>query len=429
MQTGPRLARFVAAGLLAVHLAAGLVALNLLPHGFAADDIHLWSNTVIPALASVAIASALVRFFFFRSSAPTVSLLVAAAAGGWTSAAVTGAVLFPISMTLPRSALVALVALVLLAVARWSSERTVLSLLALVVGGGLGVVEVLARRAPLPSTRPLGGTLAEVRGEPSSEDAALGQIVFPCGKNKLRLNPLLTFHSRSPDRAWTLLSPDENGSHRKLSHYVKTPTGFRAAYMDDGESTLVATRDKNGLGLDVDAMSKLQAPVYSHLNTFTTIHVPFEATLSFGPTAPARFPIEPADYPSGRPAQLAYLGADLVFRVVRASDAEKGPFTELARGPLRRDEALTIELRPADARDAGDKGCRLVFGDWTSQLSTEPSPTAGWGLPQSSIQFFSRDGEGLVVLTLAGTGPGRGFDSVGHGEGTYRNRLRVEAIR
>ena len=35
----------------------------------------------------------------------------------------------------------------------------------------------------------------------------------------------------------------------------------------------------------------------------------------------------------------------------------------------------------------------------------------------------------LVLLTLADTGPGRGFDSVGHAAGSYRNRLRVEPIQ
>jgi hypothetical protein len=31
-----------------------------------------------------------------------------------------------------------------------------------------------------------------------------------------------------------------------------------------------------------------------------------------------------------------------------------------------------------------------------------------------------------IWLTLAGTSVGRGFDSVGHAAGTYRNRVRIE---
>ena len=40
-----------------------------------------------------------------------------------------------------------------------------------------------------------------------------------------------------------------------------------------------------------------------------------------------------------------------MFRVVRARDAEKGPFTELASGHLTRDEALTLEIRPREGEE------------------------------------------------------------------------------
>lgn len=423
-----RSARVVSAGVLALHLAAGILALTLVPHGFPIGDIHFWSNTLIPAIATLAVAAALIGCVVRRFAAEAVSVLIAAAAGGWTSIVVAGCVMFPTSMTMARCALPALVALALLALARRSRVRTATSIVGLVVGAGLGAVEILAQRAPRPSTRPLGGTLAEVRGEPSgarsSEAAAGGFLVVPCGSHELRLHPLLTFQSRSPDRTWTLLAPGPHGARRTLSRHVTTPTGFRAAYVDDGASTLVVTT--TATGLDIEAVSALRTPVYSHLNAFTTLVVPFDATLAFGPTGPRRFGLEPVDDPSARPIQLAYVGADRVFRVARARAAEKGPFSELAHGPLARDEPLTLELRPRDDRDPG---CRLVFEDWAAQVSTEPSPTAGWGVPQGSIQFFSRSGIGLVVLTLADTGPGRGFDAVGHAAGTYRNRVRVEPLR
>jgi hypothetical protein len=283
----------------------------------------------------------------------------------------------------------------------------------------------------------------------------------PCGKGKIRVNPMLTFQSRSPDRTWVLLAPPQDlKKQRALTHYTKTADGLRASYTDDGESMLVVTKDKSG-AVDIEALTRLSAPVYAHLDTWTTIHLSFDATVSFGPSGPTRFSFEPADYPTGRPMQLAYLGEDLAFHVVRAHDAEKGPFAELATGHLTRDEALVIEIRPRSDKDEADdppktpakgkgkgkgraaekdkdkstkdpdrdRGCRLVFKDWAAQLSTEPSPTAGWGLPQNSIQFFARDSESVIVLALAETGPGRGYDSVGHAAGTYRNRLRVEPVR
>jgi hypothetical protein len=423
-----RTARWLSAGVLAIHLAAGIAALMLLPHGFAIDDIHDWSNTLIPTAASLAVAGTAVAALFSRSvAARLASLLVAAAAAGWLAAIIAGRALFPISMTAGRLAIPALIALALAALAWSVRESRVRLALALVAGAPLGIVVIAAQRAPLPSTRPIGGTLADVSGGTGGAPggATDGELVVACGTRQLRVNPLLTFQSRSPDRTWTLLAPHAYiGTHRTLARYATTPNGFRAAFSDDGESTLVV--EQHDTVLAIDATSSLRAPVYSHLDSFTTIEIPFEATIAFSPTGARRFAIEPAEYPSGLPAQLAYLDPVHTFRVVRARDAEKGPFTELARGRLERAAPLVIELR---ARADDSDGCRLAFDDWAAQVSTEPSPSAGWGVSQGSIQFFSRGGRALVLLTLADTGPGRGFDSVGHAAGVYRNRVRVEAQR
>lgn len=409
---------------LTIHAGACGAALLFLPRGFPLDSLHAWSSTCIPICVGIVILGALVRFVFTRSSALPVSLVMAAISGGWFAAIVTGHVLFPVSLGLDRLIGPAAIALALATLAWATQIHAAASLGAAVVGGALGVIEILAQRAPPPSTRPSGGTLAEVRGDATKDEASTGQVSFPCGKEHIRVRPLLTFESRSPDATWTILAPpDAFGPQRKLDAFAKEKSGFRARYIDDGQTTLVATKDARGL--DIESVSKLSHPIYSHLNAYTTIHIPFEATVSFSPTGQERFALEPMDYPSGRPAQLAYVGADIVFHVVRASDAEKGPYTELAKGHLGRDEPLTIELRHKD----GSFGtCRLTFKDWTSQLSTEPSPTAGWGVPQNSIQFSSRGKEGFIVLTLAETGPGRGWHSVGHAEGTYKNRLRVDTV-
>jgi hypothetical protein len=75
---------------------------------------------------------------------------------------------------------------------------------------------------------------------------------------------------------------------------------------------------------------------------------------------------------------------------------------------------------------------RLTLRDFAAQCSTAISPTAGWRVPVNAIEF-SRDTElsnsaASFFVTLAGTSVGRGFDSVGHAAGTYRNRLRFEWI-
>ncbi|MBX3221236.1 MAG: hypothetical protein KF795_12005 [Labilithrix sp.] len=408
---------------LTVHAAAFAAAIVFLPRGFELGDIRAWSNTWLPAAAGTVIAGALVRFVFFKSSGLFVSLVSAAIAGGWLAAIVTGNVLFPVSIGVERTVGPAAIAIALGTIAWATKLRTVPSLAAAAAGAAVGVVEVLAQGAPPPSTRPLGGALAEVNGEPTKDDAATGQVSFPCGKEHVRVRPLLTFESRSPDATWTVLAPPEAfGPRRKFDAFFKEKNGFRAHYTDDGVTSLVATKDAKGL--DVEAVSKLPRAVYSHLNAFATVYVPFEAAVSFGPTGQETFDVEPEDYPAGRPLRFAYLGADIAFHVVRASEAANGPYAELAKGRLGRDEPLTIELRH---RDGSAGTCKLTFKDWAAQVSTEPSP-AGWGLPQNSIQLHARGKEALIVLTLAETGPGRGWYSVGHAEGTYKNRIRVDTV-
>jgi hypothetical protein len=110
--------------------------------------------------------------------------------------------------------------------------------------------------------------------------------------------------------------------------------------------------------------------------------------------------------------------------VVQATSGEKGPFHPLASGRLDRGEPLTITILDRDQPVAS-----LTLLDWSSQASTELSPTAGWGLPQNAIEFSLSDPDpaspATLFITLASTSVGRGFDSVGHTPGTYRNRIWI----
>jgi len=42
-------------------------------------------------------------------------------------------------------------------------------------------------------------------------------------------------------------------------------------------------------------------------------------------------------------------------------------------------------------------------------------------------RFEGRHKSAAIWITLAGTSVGRGWDSVGHARGVYRNRMRIEA--
>ena len=70
--------------------------------------------------------------------------------------------------------------------------------------------------------------------------------------------------------------------------------------------------------------------------------------------------------------------------------------------------------------------------DWAVQCSKQLSPTGGWGLAENSIEFSLRgedERQAVFYFTLASTSAGRGFDSVGHRAGIYRNRMKIEFLK
>lgn len=82
--------------------------------------------------------------------------------------------------------------------------------------------------------------------------------------------------------------------------------------------------------------------------------------------------------------------------------------------------------------EGGRPACRIVSEDRAAQAGRDLSSTAGWGLPVNAIEFELIDGyddnRAVVFMTLAGTSVGCGFDSVGHAEGIYRNKMQIKII-
>ena len=106
-----------------------------------------------------------------------------------------------------------------------------------------------------------------------------------------------------------------------------------------------------------------------------------------------------------------------------AQRKEKGPFTELAQGPHDPAGPLTLTFM-----DGESPKLKVTLLDFTAQAGTVLSPTAGWGIPVNAVEFSFDDSIGTVTVwfTLAATGIGRGWDTVAHPPGTYRNRIKVE---
>jgi len=257
-----------------------------------------------------------------------------------------------------------------------------------------------------------------------------GEVGLDLGEMFLSIHPLLTFDDYSPDRFWTIFSPaaERLGSTRAFLGLSREEGIVSLNYQDSGYSRMQVGRNKTDESIQIETFSNLPRPIYSHLNSFCEIHIssPGDLALSFSPS-PRIVEMKEFEYPVGKSLRLAYLDDVNEFHVVEANSGEKGPFEEIVNGPVNEDEPLEIIIYS----DKKPK-CRITLYDWMSQASRQLSPSAGWGLPENAIEFScfygNRSNEGVIFITLAATSTGRGWDSVGHAAGTYRNRMKIEEI-
>lgn len=283
---------------------------------------------------------------------------------------------------------------------RWSIAGALFGLL---VGVGLARSQRGADPATHPAepvrvlTTPLAGELPSwAQAGPQGVRAVRGGIT-------LEVSPLLSFWSRSPDRGWAIFAEQRTG--------------------DDVRASFGASMTPGG-GLHIDAETVLAEEVYSHLNAFTLIQIRGHRRLfvAFSAMPDQRIEITYSEYPTGKPSRFAYLDEDSDLHAVESSTGEKGPFTELARGHLSPGSPLGLTLYDEDRRIA-----TLELADFAAQASTQLSPTAGWGVPENAIELSLAsdrpDADAMIFVTLAGTSVGRGWDSVGHAAGLYRNRI------
>ncbi len=365
--------------------AVGLAAWVYTPAGFALVHPRTWVGVVAPAALMIAGAFGVVCVARKREAFESRVAVGALIVSGGLAAVVLyeRAGVFPALVVGPTG-----LAFLLASrdgVRRRPRRSAAIALLMSVIGAGTS----WALRAPDPSTRPL-GSLPE-GGEPATK------IETDCGRLRLRIDPTLTFEDGSRSRFWSPFNSDD----------------ARSAL---GPATVVSRRD--GEALLIDAGRTLSETLYSHLNRFTLIEVwrakelsvrlaPESPSIEVPPSAPMRF--------------LTWDGENL--RAYEASDAEKGPFRPLAEHPVRRGSPVSLELL-----DGGEPQCRVTLLDFTAQASTELSPTAGYGLPQNAIELLASDGAPVqwLVFSLAATSVGRGFDTVGHAAGDYRNRIVIE---
>lgn len=353
------------------------------PHGFAPFSLLFFSNEGLPALVALGGVASIIVAIIRPAAIASAGLGLA---GVWLGAAVTSFALFPSSAW--RLALIAAASGGAMGLFSWRVVGALRPAVALgLVAGALGAG---AQRAPEPATHPLGGTLG------AKEAGSL--VTLECGGLSLKIEPVLRFESCSDDRFWALWA----------DRHCPAPSDFATQLRREGEVTVI------------EAQTRLAAPVFSHLNSFTTVSISragLRAAVAGGPAEPFS--------PETGPRRFAWLGGDGELHTSRSTRDEKGPFIELALAHLER-QALVVVL----SDDAGP-ACRVSFETWAAQASVEASPTAGWGVAQNGLELLeASDGSVAgLVLSLAATSIGRGWDTVGHAAGTYRNLVRFEPLR
>jgi hypothetical protein len=463
------------------HTVAAVAWWWLMPGGFPPSHPRFWVNRVAPIAVLAVVATAV--WASRRRHFDVLRLMVVLFPTAWATAAVAARLVFPISFhrlfLLPfLGALVMGVAAVLTfrrqgpapqTLSPWervaegrvraaaqsnaaasptpgegrraANHQRKLLLAAALLGASLPWTQ----RAPAPDTRPLNAPMPAAIASPGSVESLLtefsnarlrvhprdGSLTVQAGSLRLSIEPVLRFFSRSPDGCATILAPPamRNGPDLVLQSVVRDANRLFLSYRADYEAILRVDPGAEGGPVRVEAMARLPHPVFSHLNAFCDVRVSGsrQLAISFSPCPDTIITVRPADYPTGRPLRLAYRDAQGGFHIVEAASGEKGPFRELGQGRLERSQPLAITLH-----DRGVAQARVVLEDWPAQVGTALSPTAGWGLPVNAIEFSLQGDEpgatASIFITLAGTSVGRGWDSVGHRAGTYRNRMRIEVL-
>ena len=425
---------------LALHFAAGAGWWWFSPQGFAVGSNPFWTNSVLPVAAMGVAGVGLVALHFGRRAAAAGAVLCFVTA--WAAAAVAGRIAFPISLAgvwLLFFAVACTGGALFVLLVRGERKRPAAWMASAVCGAAVGLLVVRWQIPEQPSTIPwkAAATRGIVDGNSHvaqpSERVVDGAEYFPApatlkiqrGNVRIECSPLLEFDRVSPDRFWSLLAPRSSIPIRRYVSDVVTDESRTFQY-DDGAAVEIPTRSTDGV-ISITAYSPVDRAMYSHLNTYCYLAIDGHRSLSlsFSTCPETIIDVLPADYPIGRPARFAYVDAAETFQVCEATSGEKGPFHSLATGTLRRGEPLTIFLF-----DEGKRLATITLDDWSAQASNAISPSAGWGVPVNAIEFQrlgeSPSSSAKIWITLAATAIGRGFETVGHAAGTYRNRVTFQ---
>jgi hypothetical protein len=433
-RAGP-IATCLAGIMFAAHLMLAVGWWLLTPKGFPPAHSRFWLNSVLPPVAALAVCLGLFGLIRKRTRISGTILLCLSVV--WAVTTITAKIVFPFSFRYLWWPGLAAAALGM--ISSWRLIRGCrmprAAIPGMVVSAFVGVFVVSSERPPAASTRPINeeGPTPDMstprertddRHAPVKFDAEDARVDAQAGPLRLTCYPLLTFDRISPDGFWSILA--RRPPERLLLQPVPGADSNFWRYSD--HSSILFRDARSPVVADLTAVTPIEHDTFSHLNSYCVLEVSghSQLALSISPCPDVLIDAVDSDYPVGCPARFACLDEIGSFRVVEATSGEKGPFHPLASGHLDRVAPLTIWIH-----DQRRLAATVTLDDWSSQVSTDLSPTAGWGVPMNAIEFqrigAPESSPVMIWITLAATSVGRGWDAVGHRAGTYRNRIRIEA--
>ncbi len=356
----------------------------LMPGGFPVGHPRFWINGILPpvALGAIGLMIADAR----KGRTPRLLAGMAAFPGFWAAAGVASRSAFPSTferLWIIPAGLGLVLLLIWLATARTlNGIRNLAAGLVFTATAILGAILPFGLRPDAPTTRPLDVAWPETRpvgndarptfgriGPATNVQPGDGSITVRAGSVTVSAQPLLKFLSVSPDGAPVVLTPRDHREPPEPRLTGSTWTGDTLVHSYKATADLRLAITPGEAGAAFESLARLSRPIASHLNTFCDLQIRGHRSLSlaFSPCPDAAIEVSFSEYPRGRPLRFACLGADGVFRVLEASSGEKGPFRELAKGPLGRGEPLTITVL-----DAGTPVAAVRLDDWSSQAGTSP---------------------------------------------------------
>lgn len=430
------------------HLLVCVAILLLMPGGWPLVSVQTLGYRLLPGVVG-AVVVAVLAWPRARSSD---GLVLAFFTAAWATLGLGSLILFDVSgrrIAAGAFACCCVLVLALLTRRKESAQRWPRLVVVMLLGVPAAIPPLSLLASPPSSTRPLNISLeSDPLGDPQRRniriddhlalDTSGATLTLLAGRHVAYIEPLLSFNQRSPDGCWTIFAPRvaRRAMLRELrSTRQPSETSIDAEYLDTGElrrgeygeeriEHQLRIAKSGPAAYEVLATSSLSERIFSHLNTFTQITVAGHRKLAirFSPVPEVLVELKHHGYPVGEPSRFAYVNRDQIFHVVEASNAEKGPFRELGAGRLQGPLTMTLV-------DGEEAFMEVQMDDWATQASVELSPTAGWGVPQNAIQFSLLDRDprspATIFISLASTSVGRGWNSVAHSAGVYRNRMSV----